>query len=187
VKEKKAELRAAVAKRTAAFTDTYIKESDAGIYRRLLELPQYMSAASVLLYCSLGREPATGELARDALSRGKTAAFPVSGAGGIMLARTVRSLAELVPGRFGIFAPPESAPLLPPEAIDLIIVPALAFDGDCYRLGRGGGYYDRYLLGAESAYTAGLCREKLLLDSVPRESHDLPVAAVITEERIIYA
>ena len=71
-----------------------------------------------------------------------------------------------------------------PEKIDLVLVPALAFDKECYRLGHGGGYYDRYLPRTR-AFTVGLAREKMLFDRVPREAHDVPVMLVITEKRIV--
>jgi 5-formyltetrahydrofolate cyclo-ligase len=183
----KAALRQEIKDRTDAFPETYIKESDAGICQNLTQLPQYRQAGSVLLYYSMGREPDTLAIARETLRLGKTLAFPVSDASGIMHAHVVRDLDDMTPGRFGIIAPPPDSPVLPPEEIDLIIVPAMTFDVGGYRLGRGGGYYDRYLLTANNAYTAGLCRERLLLDSVPCESHDIPAAAVVTEQRVICA
>ena len=69
-----------------------------------------------------------------------------------------------------------------PEKGDLLIVPALCFDRQGYRLGQGGGYYDRYLEKYDGVFTAGLCRAALLMDAVPREEHDRRVDCVVTEE-----
>ena len=62
----------------------------------------------------------------------------------------------------------------------VLLVPGLAFDRSGGRLGRGGGYYDRWLAGF-SGVTAALCRDGLLMDAIPRLSHDLAVDLVITE------
>lgn len=72
-------------------------------------------------------------------------------------------------------------PVLPPEAFDLAIVPAVAFDREGYRLGRGGGYYDRYLE-QTNCVKAGLCFESFLLPSVPHEAHDVRMDRIFTEE-----
>ena len=101
-----------------------------------------------------------------------------------MEARVVRSLDELAPSMLGIPAPPDTAKLLAPEELDLIFVPALAYDAFGYRIGYGGGYYDRYLHDL-SAYTVGLARERLLREILPVEPHDIAVKCVIMEDRVI--
>lgn len=65
------------------------------------------------------------------------------------------------------------------EAIDLIIVPGIAFDTTCQRLGRGGGFYDRFLLTTDQV-TVGVCFQCQMVEAVPSEPHDIPVAAVVT-------
>jgi 5-formyltetrahydrofolate cyclo-ligase len=73
--------------------------------------------------------------------------------------------------------PPRDAPVLKnPSAV---IVPGLAFDREGYRLGRGGGYYDRYLIG-KTCRKIGLCRPELLVDRLPRDEWDIPVDLVMT-------
>ena len=76
--------------------------------------------------------------------------------------------------------PGEDCPLAARESIDLILVPGLCFDRLGYRLGQGGGYYDRYLAGYAGA-TVGLCRRAVLQEAVPREAHDRPVDLVVTD------
>ena len=77
--------------------------------------------------------------------------------------------------------PGEDCPPVDRADIGLALVPGLAFDRSGGRLGQGGGYYDRWLAGF-SGFTAALCRAPLLLERLPAEGHDLPVALVLTEE-----
>ena len=74
--------------------------------------------------------------------------------------------------------------LVPKESIDIIVVPGLLFDPRGYRIGYGGGYYDRYLADYPNR-TVSLAMEDQLIDYVPYDEYDLPVDFVITEERII--
>ncbi|MDR2665238.1 MAG: 5-formyltetrahydrofolate cyclo-ligase [Oscillospiraceae bacterium] len=164
----------------------YIVSSDSGIYNNLVELPEFLSAGVVLFYFSVNREPSTHRAIARALDMGKTAALPLPYPGGVMSAREILSADAPEAGPYGIPAPPESARIIEKGDIDLIIVPAVSFDRDCYRLGYGGGYYDRYLPGTR-AYTVGLARERLIRPRVPREAHDIPVRCVVTEAGAIYA
>jgi 5-formyltetrahydrofolate cyclo-ligase len=65
--------------------------------------------------------------------------------------------------------------------LDFIIVPALTYDREGYRLGVGGGYYDRFLL-RTNAFTAGVARERIMRDMLIHEAHDIPVKCVVTEK-----
>jgi len=103
-----------------------------------------------------------------------------------MEARIVYDLSELQPAMLGIPAPAGTAPVIAPETLDLIIVPALTYDRAGFRLGYGGGYYDRYLFGIP-AFTLGLARERLIEAELPKEPHDVAVKCVITECGIIPA
>ena len=105
-----------------------------------------------------------------------------------MEARIIQSLDELEPDAYGIPAPKDACPVLEREKIDLILVPGLCFDSKGNRLGQGGGYYDRYLAQARQAGTAvptvALCREMLVMPSLPGGVHDQRVDFVITEKGI---
>ena len=90
---------------------------------------------------------------------------------------------ELVAGSFGIFEPPEHARLAQAKA-DLILVPGLAFDRSGMRLGRGGGYYDRFLVGFEGL-RVGICFQEVVFDRIPFEPHDAMVDFLATPEGII--
>lgn len=159
----------------------YRAESDEGIFRNLTALPEYAAARTVFAYFSVNGEADTHRLIEHALKSGKRVALPVV----LGDDRMVFALAggELVSGAlYSIPEPDENSLRAEPEKGDLLIVPALCFDKNGYRLGQGGGYYDRYLEKYDGVFTAGLCRQALLMDAVPREAHDRRVDCVVTEK-----
>ena len=160
----------------------YIAQSDEGIYSRMINLPAFKKARVIFSYYSLGREPDTIKIIQYALNMGKRVTFPVCFKGGVMEARSVSSLVELTPAGYGLLEPLSSAHVVLPEELDFIIVPALTYDLHGYRLGKGGGYYDRYL-SKSKAFTAGITRQRLLRDTLPREAHDIPVDCIVTERK----
>jgi len=85
-------------------------------------------------------------------------------------------------GSFGTLQPAEDAPATVPNAL---IAPLLAYDQDCYRLGWGGGFYDRTLAAHSEIKAFGFAYGAQIVDHVPRESHDWPLQGVITEEGVI--
>ncbi len=176
----KAALRAQVRARAAALTAPVRADSDRALFRRFLALPQVERAGTILLFSGVGTEPATAALLGPLWAMGKTLCLPKCLPGRAMEARAVAPDRPLVPGAFGIPEPGEDCPALEPGRLDLILVPALCYDRAGYRLGQGGGYYDRYLP-RTSAVTVGLCRDALLLESVPAEPHDRRVDLVLTE------
>lgn len=90
---------------------------------------------------------------------------------------------ELHRGYMGLSEPSEEAPLVPPGEIDLILVPGLAFDWKGNRLGKGGGFYDRYLAQNEiRADLWGVCFTCQIADSIPCSSLDKKVDQVLTVE-----
>ena len=181
ISEMKTLLRKQISEEIIALPDDYIAESNRGLFLRVVSLEVFNAARNIMMYYSVKREPATLEIAEAVLSMGKTVAFPHCYRGGIMQARVVSSLNELYPAMLGIPAPPDTAPVISREALDLILVPALAYDSQGQRLGYGGGDYDRYLSGIP-AFTLGLARERLMKDKLPAEPHDIAVQCIVTEE-----
>lgn len=164
--------------------------ADRAILERLLETPEYIYAPLVLTYCSVRREPDTLLLIVQALADGKAVACPCVEQGERQMTfRLITSLAQLVPGRFGLLEPPPTAsrPEHHPSERCICIVPGLAFDADGGRLGYGGGYYDSFLPRFKGI-TVGLCRADMLAaEPLPMGEFDTPVDMLITPERVIYA
>ena len=91
----------------------------------------------------------------------------------------------LSPGAFGVLEPPEGPPL-PPERLDAVLVPALAYDRRGFRLGHGKGYYDRFLARlSPQTLTIGWIPSALLLDDLPTDPWDQPVKLLVTEEGVL--
>jgi len=182
--EEKAELRKRWMEREASLSKDYITESNAGIIRNLFSLREFQNAKTVLFFYSVRSEPDTHEMIRRAFELGKTAALPGTYPKGVMAARKIGGFDELAPSRFGIPEPAESAPVIGPDELDFIVVPAVAFDREGYRLGHGAGYYDIYL-SSTRAFACGVAREKMLVPRVPREKHDIRVSCIVTENEIL--
>jgi 5-formyltetrahydrofolate cyclo-ligase len=166
-------------------------EKSRAIVASIMRHPAWARARVLALYSALPSEPDlqalwSPELGDRRLDEGvsRRFGFPRTGATGMAFFE-VQSPEELLAAswhpriREPVFDP---ARLLSPEGIDLIVVPGLAFTRDGRRLGRGGGYYDRYLasLPAE-VMKLGVCFHCQLVDSLPLESHDQRVHAVVTE------
>ena len=135
---------------------------------------------------SVDNEVETDGLICHALAAGKRVVVPVVEPGSAELRHAeIRDLCELRRGHWNLRQPPlEGAHWLAcPDDIDLVVVPALAYDRRGNRLGLGGGYYDRFL-SAIRAVTAGLTFDCLLLEAVPVESWDIPVHLVVTESTL---
>jgi 5-formyltetrahydrofolate cyclo-ligase len=107
--------------------------------------------------------------------------YPKCGKDGQMEFYSVSDLSEMVPSNFGIREPDESRhPQIEPEAIDLLLCPAYAYTQQGERLGKGGGYYDRYLLRKRlDAITLGVVFSNQIVPHVPTEAHDLRVDRVL--------
>lgn len=159
-------------------------ESDQLLFQRFLSLPQLAECRLVLLYYGIGSEPDTAQLIEPLSLLGKELALPRCLPGGRMEARRYCGMDRLSPGSFGIPEPDEGCPVVKRESLSLILVPGLCFDEQGFRLGHGGGYYDRYLAGF-AGLTVALCRDRLLFSSLPVQEHDRPVDVLLTEKRCL--
>ena len=135
-------------------------------------------AKTVAAYSALDSEPRVLSPWPEA----KTVLLPRI-AGDRLELHVVRGEEELVEGGFGIFEPAPDAPRAEPKA-DFILVPGLAFDPAGGRLGRGGGFYDRFLAGFQGV-KVGVCFPELVVDEIPVEEHDVRMDFVATSEGII--
>ena len=163
--------------------ESYIKESDELIAEKLSSLPAFISADRIFAYYSIGNEVDTHRILKLAEKHRKTVFLPVVLGNGVMEFALYDPAGALRSGALHIPEPAEEAMRAIPHKGDVILVPALCYDADRYRLGQGGGYYDRFLADCP-AVSVGLGRERLMPVSVPRMEHDLPVDILVTEARV---
>jgi len=181
VADEKKELRRQVRLQLARLSPEELHVSDEALFRRFLALPQVAAADTIFAFWGIpGKEPETARLIQALLTRGKRMGLPRMLPEHQMEIRQYLPQRPLVPVSFGISEPDEGCPLLKREEIDLILVPAVCYDRQGYRLGFGGGYYDRWLEHFKG-FRVGMCREAVLQDKVPTEAHDSRVDLLLTE------
>lgn len=181
----KAELRKKVRSDIRNIDKAYAEASNTGIFENITGLSEYKNAKNIFAYFSVKGEVDTLRLIKYAVTEGKNVYLPIVLGDGIMV--FAKAVGEMVSGAlYSIPEPDETAERAEPEAGDLMLVPALCFDKQGYRLGQGGGYYDRYLEKHSSVFTIGLCRAKMQMEAVPREEHDMAVDMVVTEHMFSY-
>lgn len=155
------------------------------IAHRLFALPQFQCAKTIFCYCSTSDEINTDQILQKVLEDKKILCVPRCEQPGIMSARRIQHLTDFVEGKYGIQEPNNNQPLVTAEEIDLCIIPCLCADQRGFRLGYGGGYYDRFLAHC-SAYMITLCADCRLLDEIPHENTDIPSHCILTERQVCY-
>lgn len=179
--QEKKELRRQVRSKLASLEAEQLRREDDAMFARFLALPQVEKAKTIFAFWGIpGREPETGRLVQELTTRGKRVGLPRMLPEHQMEVRLYDPNIPMHSVAFGIQEPGEDCPLIAREEIDLILVPAVCYDRQGYRLGFGGGYYDRWLEHF-SGYRVGLCRSCILQDHVPTEAHDTKVDTLITE------
>lgn len=187
---REAETKAAL-RREARTARENLPETDRGVWserirKRLASLPVWKRARVVALYAPIRGEVDLLPLVELARAEGKRVIFPRARVEGRALEFfEIRRPEDLVPGAYGVPEPPgEGARRVPLSAVDLVVLPGLAFDARGRRLGFGGGYYDR-LLERGGPVTVGVAFDCQLREALPEEAHDRPVELVLTEARCL--
>ena len=182
-KDRKKQLREQIREAERLLDPSYIREAGNAVCRRLLSLPQYKSSSAVFCFASMTREIPTDTFLAQAIADGKRVCVPLCLGNGIMELKQIRSLSDLVPGYRGIPEPGKDAPAVLPQQVSFAVIPCLTCNLNGDRLGRGGGYYDRFLSDFES-FAVMICLDRLVTDSIPLEPHDIRIPNVLTERRI---
>lgn len=169
-----------------ALTPSQRATANAAICERLHRVLQRLDAHSVAAYMPTSTEPGGTDLATTLASLGYEVIIPISNADHTLSWVRLTPDTQFRTGVFGI-AEPVSPPLggQPLSEVDVIIVPALASDTDGYRLGKGGGYYDRALAELANPVTVSLLFDHEVFDRIPREDHDSRTAAIITDQKLL--
>jgi len=166
---------------------TQLQEKSHAACARLCSTDEFRQARVVMLFLSFEREIDTTFALQRAFSEEKTVLVPkvIWDDSKIVPVRLTALDAECEPERYGLRNPIQ-AEQVPAGEIDLVVVPGLAFDTQANRLGRGGGFYDRF--GADpnlNACRCGFAFHEQLLTEIPAGPKDLPVEMLVTDRQIL--
>ncbi|MGL5330879.1 MAG: 5-formyltetrahydrofolate cyclo-ligase [Peptostreptococcaceae bacterium] len=167
----------------------FINKNSSIITDKLLQMDCIKNAKTIMLYLDFNNEVQTDNLINKLISLGKIVTSPI----------TLKKERKLIPsqitdlengikiGAYNIREPkPECSPAFDISALDIVIVPAVAYDTNCYRLGYGGGFYDRFLENLRpDAKTIGIAFDLQIFDDIPKEPHDAQLDFLVTESRIL--
>lgn len=173
----KKEIRKQMLKLRASLSNDYIQLATNQIRKKLQSDTIFQKAHTIGIYASYNNEVDILTWIEPYLSL-KQICFPVV-KDKTMEFYQVDSLSELEKGTFGILEPTTNKKVMKQD-IDLLIIPIVAFDKTNHRIGYGGGYYDRYLIGYKGK-TIGLAYQLQEVDSIFYESFDLPLDKIITD------
>lgn len=183
--EKKKILRKIIKVRVSAISSQERGKREKLLLDNLFSMPEFLAAKTVMLFANLPDEIGTFSLIDKCIAMGKKVFLPVIN-GDEMTA--CEFTGEYRVGRYDIKEPltPHSSlfpnghqHVLTPHSMDFILVPGVGFSPSGYRLGRGKGYYDKFLSKYSNLCTVGVCfREQFYLD-IPTEPHDIPMQKVI--------
>lgn len=174
----KLQLRKEIKNSKRQFTSQQLHELSFAVITRLLAHPRVKSAKTIMLYHSLPDEVDTHTIVDSLLMSGKTILLPSVTGEGTMELHRYNGPNDLQIGAYGIMEP--TGELYTDYAnIDLAVVPGVAFDHDGNRMGRGKGYYDRFLPLVPQAYKLGICFTFQKVDSIPTDEHDIRMDEVI--------
>lgn len=160
------------------------------IINKILTLDKFKEAKCVMSYISIKDEVETSELLKSCLSMGKRLCVPYIDLEnkGIMYSVEITDIeSQLSVGTYGILEPKDISKKVEVSEVDFIIIPGIAFDLAKRRLGRGAGYYDRYLEGIlPKTVKCALCFDHQIVERVPFEEHDKRMDIILTPTRTIY-
>nr|WP_300003860.1 5-formyltetrahydrofolate cyclo-ligase [Tissierella sp.] len=157
------------------------------ILEKILASSYYKKAKTIMTFVSFSDEVNTHEFMKRAIEDGKKIVVPITIPENHQLKPSrLKSFKELEPGFYNILTPKEEfIRFVDPHEIDLVITPGVAFRRDGYRIGYGGGYYDRFLSKIPSTPTIAIAFHMQLVDDLPTDQYDIPVDYIYTEKEII--
>lgn len=179
----KNELRDRLKKRRATVKKENRLQWDNLIKKHLQEWDKYQKVERIMVYLSFNWEINTGPIVEDLWQAGKEVFVPVvDKPTGALIPTAYARETTMTAADFGILEPVGSA-TIDPSSLDLVLVPGLAFTKEGYRIGYGGGYYDRFLKTTQ-ALRVGLCYSEFLVPKLPLDTWDKPVHFIATEKGV---
>lgn len=183
----KQSLRKTIREKLAGIDPTVLQAKSMAACKHLMDQPEFRQARVIMIYMPLAREVDVSPIALRSWQEDKTVAAPrLSWSQRHMLPVEIRSLESgLTTTRHGLREPAEGEPV-PVDMIDMVIVPAMAYDRKGNRLGRGAGFYDRFLASLYfRGLAVGLAFREQVVDQVPVQEGDQPVHMLVTDEEVL--
>lgn len=184
---KKSQLRTKMLNSLFNLTEEKRKLFSDNITEKLIDLPEYKDAHTIMVYFSLPEEYDTTRFIEHAIGEGKVLCAPqIDWHHKVLVPIIIKGPKDYKIGRLNIPIP-SGDEKIPPNKIDMVLIPGLAFDLMGYRLGRGGGFYDRFLARPETASVVKVAAifDSQLVFSVPRQSRDVKVDIIVTPHRLL--
>lgn len=183
----KADLRARLTERLDRLSDSDLKQASQTICDRLFSLTVVANALALAFYVPIQKEVNLMPLAQQMQAQQKTILFPryINDRDAYELASVSNINTDLVLGKFGIPEPGKQCPVWPAEDDSsrcVWFVPGVGFDHDGNRLGRGNGYYDRFL--NTKHIIIGVANDCQIVESIPADPHDVKMDLVVTDHAI---
>lgn len=169
-----------------SLSEPEFKNRSRKIIARLQTLPEFTNASTIHCYVSMNdrREVDTHTLIRHMLQTDKEVVVPITQfEDGTLHHVKLDSFDDLRENKWGVLEP-EDKQRIPLDALDVVIVPMVAGDMDCNRMGYGKGFYDRFLKDVVCP-KIGLLFEQNILDQLPVEEFDIALDNIVTEQRVI--
>ncbi|WP_243369540.1 5-formyltetrahydrofolate cyclo-ligase [Geotalea sp. SG265] len=168
-----------------ALTPAEVAGHSLRILQSFIASAEFAQAGTLALYAPIHNEVDTAALQCQSLLAGKQVLYPLVD-GSTLTFKVIRAASDLTNGAFGILEPREHTVLLPPERIDLFVIPGVAFDLAGRRIGYGKGFYDRTLHALEGrGRLVGFCYDFQLVDEIVGEPHDVTMDLIFTETRMV--
>jgi len=182
--EQKKTMRQVVRERLAGMERSDYLRLNQRLLAAFFKLEAVNQAKRIMIYYSIQNEVNTASIIQRLLDSGKTVFLPVCRNDHGLSAGLFKKTDQLVEGKFQLKEPSPGECLGDPAALELVVLPGLAFDWRGRRLGRGGGYYDRFLTELNPAtYKLGLAYDFQIFNELPVDVHDIPVDGVLTPSR----
>lgn len=161
------------------YTEEQLREKSRLVINRLMEHESVKKAKTICLYYSLPDEVYTHDLAEHLMKAGKEVLLPRVTGEEEMEIRKYTGMQDMTESAYHIQEP--SGELFTAyHDIDVVVVPGMGFDKDGNRLGRGKGYYDRFLCQIPEIYKIGICFDFQIMDKIPTEPTDIAMNTVIS-------
>jgi 5-formyltetrahydrofolate cyclo-ligase len=184
----KKEIRKKILSQRFKMSQREVKAKSEVICGSLISSQLFGEAKIISLYSPIKKEVRTEDIFNAAKNKGKIVGYPVSDPKNLVITYfKVDDMSELTEGKYGIMEPlPDKKRMIKTSDIDLIIIPGVAFDERGFRIGYGGGYFDRLLgRGDIKATKTALAFDSQVISKIPEELHDMRVDFIFTESRRI--